>query len=192
MKAKILYKRKLSHIWSEFAQYLVEYTRRDGFKEVQEREIHDTGDGAAILLYNTEKAEIVLIRQFRLAAMLNEGGNGLLYEVCAGLVENDNAARTIVKEVEEETGYLIENPEYLFSAFATPGAKTEKIHFFAAPYSNETPRNAGGGKIAEQEDIEVIHLPFEDAWNWFKAGEIKDLKTIALILHARMALFPEK
>ena len=99
MKAKILSKRKLSHIWSEFAQYVISYTRSDDRTETQVREIHDTGNGAAILLYHLEKKEIVLIRQFRLAAMLNEGGDGLLYEVCAGLIEDGDTHTTIIKEV---------------------------------------------------------------------------------------------
>ncbi len=192
MKAKILSKRKLSHIWSEFAQYVISYTRSDGRTETQVREIHDTGNGAAILLYHLEKKEIVLIRQFRLAAMLNEGGDGLLYEVCAGLIEDGNAHTTIIKEVKEETGYSIENPEFLFSAYATPGAKTEKIHFFMAPYDKSSENTTKGGLAEEQEDIEVIHLPFEAAWEAVQEGTIKDLKTITLLLYARLHLFPKK
>ncbi|MBK7790032.1 MAG: NUDIX domain-containing protein [Saprospiraceae bacterium] len=192
MKAKILFKRKLSHIWSEFAQYIVSYTRSDGRTETQVREIHDTGNGAAILLYNLEKKEVVLIRQFRLAAMLNEGGDGLLYEVCAGLIENGDAHATIIKEVKEETGYSIINPVFLFSAYATPGAKTEKIFFFTAPYDTNSENITKGGLAEEQEDIEVIHLPFEAAWAAVQDGTIKDLKTITLLLHARLHLFPEK
>lgn len=192
MKAKILFKRKLSHIWSEFAQYIVHYTRTDGRTETQVREIHDTGNGAAILLYNLEKKEVVLIRQFRLAAMLNEGGDGLLYEVCAGLIEDGDACATIIKEVKEETGYSIENPTFLFSAYATPGAKTEKIYFFTAPYAASSEPTTKGGLVEEQEDIEVIHLSFESAWTAVQNGTIKDLKTITLLLYARLHLFPER
>lgn len=190
MKAKILFKRKLSHIWSEFSQYILSYTRSDGRVETQVREIHDTGNGAAILLYNLERKEVVLIRQFRLAALLNEGGDGLLYEVCAGLIENKDPMTTIIKEVREETGYLIENPTFLFSAYATPGAKTEKIFFFISPYSTQQDRADGGGLEHEQEDIEVIHMPFEEAWQGIQTGKIKDLKTISLLLYARLYLFP--
>ena len=189
MKAIIQSKRKLSHIWSEFAQYVVEYTRIDGRVEQQIREMHDTGNGAAILLYDLPHRKIVLIKQFRLAAMINENGDGVLYEVCAGLVENNDPKATIIKEVKEETGFQISDPKYLFSAFATPGAKTEKIHFFTSPVNTEAIENKGGGMEEEQEDIEVVIMPFDEAWAMVKDGTIRDLKTIALLMHAKMEVF---
>ena len=191
VKAKILSKRILSHIWSEFAQYTVEYIRRDGRVEHQIREMHDTGDGAAILLYDLRYQKIVLIKQYRLAAMINEKSDGILYEVCAGLVEHNDPKATIIKEVKEETGFLIEEPLYLFSAFATPGAKTEKIHFFTAKVDLDQTIEGGGGMEAEQEDIEVVIMPFDEAWEKLKEGSIRDLKTITLLLHARMEIFAQ-
>lgn len=189
MKAIIQSKRKLSHIWSEFAQYVVEYTRTDGRVEHQIREMHDTGNGAAIMLYDLPHRKIVLIKQFRLAAMINENGDGILYEVCAGLVENNDPKATIIKEVKEETGFLISDPKYLFSAFATPGAKTEKIHFFACSVDTKNFDNKGGGMEDEQEDIEVIVMPFDEAWTMLNDGTIRDLKTIALLMYAKMEVF---
>lgn len=191
VKAKILSKRILSHIWSEFAQYTVEYIRRDGRVEQQIREMHDTGDGAAILLYDLRYQKIVLIKQFRLAAMINEKSDGILYEVCAGLVEHNDPKATIIKEVKEETGFQITNPVYLFSAFATPGAKTEKIHFFTAQVDLNLKNDGGGGMESEQEDIEVVIMPFDEAWEKIKNGKIRDLKTITLLLHARMEIFAQ-
>lgn len=151
--------------------------------------MHDTGDGAAILLYDLRYQKIVLIKQFRLAAMINEKSDGILYEVCAGLVECNDPKSTIIKEVKEETGFQIAEPVYLFSAFATPGAKTEKIHFFTAQVDLDQNNDGGGGMEAEQEDIEVIVMPFEEAWEKMNNGRIRDLKTITLLLHARMEIF---
>jgi 8-oxo-dGTP pyrophosphatase MutT (NUDIX family) len=91
--------------------------------------------------------------------------------------------------VKEETGFQIAEPVYLFSAFATPGAKTEKIHFFTAQVDLDQNNDGGGGMEAEQEDIEVIVMPFEEAWEKMKNGRIRDLKTITLLLHARMEIF---
>lgn len=189
VKAIIQSKRKLSHIWSEFAQYVVEYTRIDGRVENQIREMHDTGNGAAILLYDVPLRKIVLIKQFRLAAMINENSDGILYEVCAGLVEDNDPKATIIKEVKEETGFLISDPKYLFSAFATPGAKTEKIHFFTCPVDTQAFENKSGGLEEEQEDIEVVVLPFDEAWTMVNDGTIRDLKTITLLMHAKWEVF---
>ncbi|MBK8700330.1 MAG: NUDIX domain-containing protein [Saprospiraceae bacterium] len=189
MKAVIRSKRKLSAIWSEFSQYILEYTRKDGIVEIQKREIHDTGNGSAVLLYNLRKNEIVLIKQFRLASLLNGNDTGILIEVCAGLVEENDPKKTIIKEILEETGYQVPHVEFLFSAYATPGAKTEKIYFFAAAYDENNYVHVGGGLSIEQEDIEVLHLPFDEAWDMMWRGEICDLKTNTLLLYAKNSIF---
>lgn len=189
MKAKIITKEILSKRWADYSEYLVDYERMDGRKEIHKREILDTGDGTSILLYNKSKREIVLIKQFRLASLIQGNETGILYEVPAGLVENGDHYSTIIKEVKEETGYLIDSPKFLFKGYSTPGAKTEMIYFYAAEYNETTPKIDGGGLLSEQEDIEVIHIPFEEALAMVLDMSIIDLKTIALILYAKNYLF---
>jgi hypothetical protein len=45
---------------------------------------------------------------------------------------------------------------------------------------------AGGGLEHEEEDIEVLELPFARAWEMMERGEIRDGKTILLIQHLRL------
>ncbi len=52
-------------------------------------EVYDRGNGATILLYNTKKKTVVLIRQFRVATWVNGNESGQLIESCAGLLDND-------------------------------------------------------------------------------------------------------
>ena len=61
----------------------------------------------------------------------------------------------------------------------SPGSVTEIVYFFVAEYTKEMQINSGGG-IAEEEDIEVVELPFEQAIEMITPGEIKDAKTIML------------
>jgi GDP-mannose pyrophosphatase NudK len=189
MKAIILDKEILSNKWGEYARYKIEYETSDGRKQEQLREIQDNGNGAAVLLYNLDKREVLLIKQFRLASMLNGNKSGIIIEVCAGLVENDNPEKTIIKEIKEEVGYIVDKVDYHFKGYATPGAKTEMIYFFTAPYDNNTLKVKGGGLLEEQEDIEVLYYDFDLAYDMIFTGEIIDNKTITLLLYAKINIF---
>jgi hypothetical protein len=64
---------------------------------------------------------------------------------------------------------------------------TERLHFFAAPYSAATRAGRGGGLAEEGEDIEVCELPFETALAQVADGRIADAKTIMLLQWAALA-----
>ena len=66
----------------------------------------------------------------------------------------------------------------------SPGSVTEILYFFVAEYSKDTARVAGGG--IEEEEIEVLEIPFEKAYKMIKTGEIKDGKTIMLLQYLKL------
>ncbi|MFD1952912.1 hypothetical protein ACFSL6_01645 [Paenibacillus thailandensis] len=68
----------------------------------------------------------------------------------------------------------------------SPGSVTEKLHFFAAEYTPAMKVGEGGGVEEEQEDIEVLEYPFEQAIEMVKEGEIIDGKTIMLLQYAQL------
>lgn len=190
MKARILNKEILSNRWAEYACYTIEYTRSDGRIEEQKREIHDSGNGAAVLLYNLSKRTVILIKQFRLATLVNDHSTGIITEVCAGLVEENNPEKTIKKEIQEEIGIKLEKVNYLFSGYATPGAKTEKIFFYSAEYANDLILAEGSqGVKSEQEDIITFEENFDVLYDQIFSGEIEDCKTIILLQYAKVHLF---
>ncbi len=191
MKAKIIEKEILSSRWAEYAQYTLEYTRNDGRTEIQKREMQDSGHGAAVLLYNKVKRSVVLIEQFRLAALLNGHPSGVITEVCAGLVENNDAVTTIKKEIKEETGITVEQVNHIFSAYSSPGAKTEMTHYFIAPYEWLAEVRSTGLE-EEQEDIIVKEVNFDDAYQYIFNGQIEDSKTIILLQYADKYIFSEQ
>jgi len=55
-------------------KFSVTRKRFDGRLQSLDREIYDTGDGAAILLYDPSRSRVVLVRQFRLTAFLETAG----------------------------------------------------------------------------------------------------------------------
>lgn len=68
----------------------------------------------------------------------------------------------------------------------SPGSVTELLYFFVAEYSKEQKVNEGGGLEDDQEDIEVLEIPFSESLNMIKNGEIKDGKTILLLQYAKI------
>ncbi|SIS63450.1 nudix-type nucleoside diphosphatase, YffH/AdpP family [Zobellia uliginosa] len=174
----------LSDNWYTLNKYVYDYQKEDGSWETQEREAYDRGNGAAILLYNQRKGTVVLTRQFRMPTYINGNSNGMMIEVCAGLLDGDNPEDCIRKEVEEETGYQVDNVEKVFESYMSPGSVTEILHFFIGAYEEKMKVGAGGGAADETENIEVLEYPFETAMAMIASGEIKDAKTILLLQYA--------
>lgn len=185
-KIKIKKTEILSANWAKLSKVTLDYTKEDGTIQEQKREVYDRGNGAAILLYNKFKKTIVLIKQFRLPTYLNQNESGFLIEACAGILEEEHPEETIIRETEEETGYQISEIKKIFQAYMSPGALTEIIHFYVAEYDDEMKKSAGGGLASEHENIEVIELPFETAYDMIALGEIVDAKTIMLLQYAKI------
>ena len=97
----------LSDNWYTLNKYSFKYQKADGTWETQHREAYDRGNGAAILLYNSKKGTVVLTKQFRMPTYVNGNEDGMMIEVCAGLLDGDNPADCVRKEAEEETGYQV-------------------------------------------------------------------------------------
>lgn len=176
----------LSDNWYTLKKVTFNIKKQNGETETQSREAYDRGNGAVILLYNTNAKNVILTRQFRLPTYINGNKDGMLIEACAGLLDDNNPEDCIRKETEEETGYKISKIEKIFEAYMSPGSVTEILYFFIAEYSDEMKINEGGGLEEEGENIEVLELNFDEALSMIDKGEIKDAKTIMLLQHLRL------
>ena len=185
-KVKIIKTDILSNNWYILKKVTYEYLKKDGSWQTQNREAYDRGNGAAILLYNKAQQTVILTRQFRMPTFINGNESGMLIEACAGLLDKDNAEDCIKRETEEETGYKITDVKKVFEAYMSPGSVTEMLYFFIAEYSKEMKVNDGGGIEHEQEDIEVLEIPFIQAIEMMNSGEIKDGKTIMLLQYLQL------
>ncbi|NWA60811.1 GDP-mannose pyrophosphatase NudK [Pantoea sp. B9002] len=185
LKINIIKDKLLSENWFVLRNFTYELTRNNGEVVRHKREVYDRGNGATILLYNTEKNSVLLVRQFRIATYVNGNESGELIETCAGLLDDDSPEDCIRKEAIEETGYQVGKVDKVFEAYMSPGGVTELIHFFAAEYSDAQRANKGGG--VEDEEITVLELSFPEALAMVKDGRIRDGKAIMLLQHAQIA-----
>lgn len=183
---KLLSSKILSDNWYILKTVTYEYIKKDGSSQVQTREVYDRGNGATILLYNKQQKTVILTRQFRLPTFVNGNPDGLFIEACAGLLDKDNAEDCIRRETEEETGYRVTEVRKIFEAYMSPGSVTELLYFFIAEYSKDMKINEGGGIEHEEENIEVLELPFEKAMHMLETGEIRDAKTIILLQYIKL------
>lgn len=185
-KVRNIKKELLSDNWYTLNKLTFEYQKEDGTWEEQQREAYDRGNGATILLYNKSKKTVILTRQFRMPTYVNGNENGMMIEACAGLLDGDNPEDCIKKEVEEETGYKIDEVKKVFESYMSPGSVTEILHFFIGSYKENMKVSDGGGAEDETENIEVLEYSFETALEMIATGEINDAKTIMLLYHAKV------
>jgi len=165
-----------------------DYQKKDDSWISHKREVYDRGNGAAILLYNLKLKTILLTRQFRLPTYLNGNKSGMMIEVCAGLLDQDSPEQCIIRETEEETGYRITKVEKIMETYSSPGAVTEILHLFIGEYDETMKVTEGGGLESEQENIDVIEMLFDDAYQKISSGEINDSKTVILLQYGKINL----
>jgi nudix-type nucleoside diphosphatase (YffH/AdpP family) len=176
----------LSDNWYVLNKVTFNYKKQNDKVESHIREVYDRGNGAGILLYNTDKKTVVLTRQFRLPTYMNGNKSGMMIEVCAGLLDKDNAEEAIIRETEEETGYRLKNVQKVIETYMSPGSVTEILYLFVGEYDESMKVSDGGGLDAEQENIEVLEYTFDEAYAMIESGEITDAKTILLLQHAKI------
>ena len=128
----------------------------------------------AVLILDTNEEKTLLVNQYR------PGNRGNLYEVPAGLIDEDeNPEDAMFREVLEETGYSKEDLDLIYSypkpLLISPGYTTENLNFFIVKLkSNEIlPKEQA---LDEGEDLFT---------EWVNLGEVEklqiDLKTVFLL-----------
>jgi GDP-mannose pyrophosphatase NudK len=189
---KIIKTEILSDNWYTLRKLTYELHKKDGSVVTLSREAYDRGNGATILLYNKAQQKVILTRQFRLPTFINGNTTGMLIECCAGLLDNDNAEDCIKRETEEETGYRITAVHKVFEAYMSPGSVTELLHFFVAEYEENMKVSVGGGLQEEEENIEVMEIDFQLAYNMISSGDIRDAKTMMLLQYLKLEIFTDQ
>ncbi|WP_406192958.1 NUDIX domain-containing protein [Kitasatospora sp. NBC_01560] len=172
--------------WHVLRRTTFDYRRRDGRWESQQRETYDRGNGAVVLPYDTGRGTVLLTRQFRYPAYVNDHPDGMLVEAAAGLLDADDPPTAVRRESAEELGVTLGPLIHVLDAYMSPGSVTERLHFFAAPYTAADRTGAGGGLEEDGEDIEVLELPFADALAMTRDGRIADGKTVLLLQWAAL------
>lgn len=136
-------------------------------------------NGAVAMVAITDDGDIVMVEQFRYAC-----GRPVL-EIPAGKIdegETDPAA-VAVRELKEETGYSADNVILLGKINTSAAYSEEMISVYAM-----TGLTPGKQQLDEDEALNVIEMPFEEAYNMAAAGKLIDAKTIAALLMAKEQL----
>ena len=128
---------------------------------------------AAVLPIDPGRDEVVLLRQFRLAAHL-ANGRGNLVEIVAGHIEADErpaeaARRECVEEIGVAPGLLVE----LFTYLTSPGMSDEEITLFLGVVdASGVPERAGAA--AEHEETVPMRVPIDAALAALAAGTVRN------------------
>jgi ADP-ribose diphosphatase len=141
------------------------------------RELFERGHAAAVLPYDADKDEVVLVEQFRVGAMAAPGGPWLM-EIVAGIIEeNESAADVVKRESIEEAGCDITDLIPLYDYLVSPGGTTERIALFCGKVDAT---HVGGihGVIEEGEDIKVHVMTLEAALSLLRSGKINSASAI--------------
>ncbi|WP_345992586.1 NUDIX hydrolase [Sulfurimonas sp. HSL-1716] len=121
-------------------------------------------DSVSILLYNTDLDTFVIVKQFRPPVLLSNETDGMMYELCAGIVDKELSLKEIAKEeILEECGYDVplEKIEEITSFYTSVGISGAKQTLFYAIIDEKMKQNEGGG--LEEESIEVVHIKKDEA-----------------------------
>jgi ADP-ribose pyrophosphatase len=142
-----------------------------GQSRILQREVFERGQAAAVLPYDPQRDEVVLIRQFRAGAYV-AGRHAWTWEIVAGIIENDESAEDLVRrEAVEEAALEIREVIAMHDVVLSPGACSEACMSFLGRVDTT---NAGGifGLESEGENILVKVLPFAEARAMLERGEI--------------------
>lgn len=175
----------LSSDWYVLRATTYDIRRADGTWQTERRETYDRGDGATILLYDTARRTVLLTRQFRYPVYVNDHPDGMLLETPAGLIEEEDGESAMRRETLEETGVEVGEVQHVFDVYMSPGSVTEKLLFFAAPYTRGDLSGTRHGVAEEGEHIETVELGFDDSLDAI-GTTIVDAKTVMLLQWAAL------
>lgn len=137
------------------------------------REVVEHAGAVAIVALDNEN-NIIMVNQYRKPV------ERVLMEIPAGTMEKDeDPLRCAQRELKEETGFSADHWETILAYYSTPGFTDEYIHLYLA-----TGLTGGEINFDEDEFLETVHLPLQEAGRMIMTGEIMDGKSIIGIQHA--------
>ncbi|MDX8402746.1 MAG: NUDIX domain-containing protein [Mariprofundaceae bacterium] len=150
----------------------IRHERFDGGEQTVRRELLERGDAVAVLLYDPEADEVLLIEQFRVGPAVRKDDPWLI-EVVAGMIDEGETPReAAMREAIEEAGHAPRELIHLARYYSTPGGSSERIDLFLGIVDKHAPDNNGGGVDHEGEDIRRFWLPRAVAMRWLVEGRI--------------------
>jgi len=143
-------------------------------KEVK-REVMNRKNAVSSLVYDTVKKQYVFVSQWRPATSNN------IIEIPAGVLDHgdEDPRNAIIREIEEEIGYKVDNIKLIDEGFVSPGGTSEMISIYFSEVSEKI--GDGGGVENEDEEIDIIEMSRDEMLK----TQFKDFKTIIAVQWAR-------
>ncbi len=134
----------------------------------------------AVVIVPHDNGELLFVRQFRL------GAGGILLELPAGLLENDETPEEGARrEIREETGMAATQWQNIGELYLAPGYSTEYQYIFLASDLTPAPLEPDADEF-----LQLVRLTVEEAYDMAQRGLIQDGKTLAALFLARPHLIP--
>jgi ADP-ribose pyrophosphatase len=147
-------------------------TVQEGELTYQREVVHH--HGSAVILPVFDDGTVALVRQYRHPAVR------YLLEAPAGTLDDGERPEVgAARELQEELGLSAGRMEKLSEFFVSPGFCEEKMWVFLATELTEGKQNP-----EEDEVLEVVRLPLDEALEMISSGEIQDAKTIIALMLA--------
>ncbi len=136
--------------------------------------------GAVAMVALDDDDRLLLVRQWRVPA------DEALLEIPAGTLDvhdgvTEDPLQAAQRELEEETGHRAASWRKLTEFWTAPGFTTELMHLYLATGIEGV---SGDDRLAPDEDehLELLQVPLDEALTMIARGEIRDAKSIAGIL----------
>lgn len=138
--------------------------------EIVKREIIHHNGGVCVLAFYNNK--IPLVKQYRYSYQEE------MYELPAGKLEKgENSYDAGIRELEEEVGLKADSLTSLGVMYPSCGYTNEKIYLYKANDVKQSKQH-----LDADEDIAVNYFSIDEILQMIDSGEIKDAKTICLML----------
>jgi len=157
-----------------------------GWSQDFSRELFRRDQAGGVLLYDPQADKLVMVEQFRVGLLDAMDQSPWALELVAGILDDGETARDMaLREVHEEAGLAIGTPEFICNYFNSPGGSTERITLL---YAEVDASQASGihGMADENEDIRVVVLSFDEAWQAFLSGRINNAMAIIALQWLRL------
>ncbi|UXY15798.1 NUDIX hydrolase [Chitiniphilus purpureus] len=150
--------------------------------------VANTEDLVAAVLHHAQSDQLVLVQQFRPAALLRDGAcrstwNQQLWqtEVVAGALPCGADPESVIRqEILEETGCRIANLTQVCEFYVNPALLASRVYLYFCEIA-ELPTVELHGREDEGEDIRVLTISVDTAIEWAVSGRLHNSLTLLAI-----------
>ena len=138
--------------------------------------------GAAAMLAVREDGKLLMVRQWRNAL------DRYTLEIPAGGLNSADEPTEAIRELEEETGYIAGNVQFLLSIYTTVAFCNEKIDIYLA----RNLKRRESQHLDEDEFIDVKACELDELVQMIYDGKIEDSKTVSAVMTYKSFLTDKK